>query len=36
MDLVAEYPFPIVNHSEALETAENMFSSTLIDNIHKS
>jgi hypothetical protein len=36
MDLVTEYPFPIVNHSEALAAAENMHSSAPIDNTHKS
>ena len=35
MDLVVGYPFPIVNHSEAIEVAENMFSSAPIDDIHK-
>jgi hypothetical protein len=35
MGLIAEYPFPIVNHSEAIEIAENMFSSSAIDNIHQ-
>ena len=35
MDLVEEYPYPIVNHSEAIEVAENMFSSSAFDNIHQ-
>jgi hypothetical protein len=35
MDLVVEYPFPIVNHLEAIEIAENMFSSSEIDNSHQ-
>jgi deoxyribodipyrimidine photolyase len=33
--LVLEYPFPIVNHSEAIEIAENRFLASAIDNIHQ-